>query len=97
VLPMAFYDLGENMKIQILSFVTLLFVLITWMVACIMNGLQTDKIQLIGRDHSLVVGTVLFNYAFIIAVPSMVNDLVRMKQQSFIVHQNVFFFYYLII
>lgn len=74
---MAICNLGENVKIQILSFISLIFVIITWIVACIMNGLKPDRIPIIGNDQSLLVGTVLFNYAFIITVPSMVNDLVR--------------------
>ncbi|RIA85242.1 hypothetical protein C1645_697955, partial [Glomus cerebriforme] len=77
VLPMAFCNLGENVKVQIISFIILIFVIITWIIACIMNGLKPDRIPLIGSDHSLLVGTVLFNYAFITTVPSMVNDLNR--------------------
>lgn len=76
---MAICNLGENVKIQILSFISLIFVIIVWIIACIMNGLSPNRIPLIGNDHSLLVGTVLFNYAFIITVPSMVNDLVRIK------------------
>ncbi|CAB4424326.1 unnamed protein product [Rhizophagus irregularis] len=75
VIPMAICNLGENVKIQILSFISLIIVIIIWIIACIMNGLSPNRIPLIGNDHSLLVGTVLFNYAFIITVPSMVNDL----------------------
>ncbi|GBB96910.1 hypothetical protein RclHR1_02870008 [Rhizophagus clarus] len=74
VIPMAICNLGENVKIQILSFISLIFVIITWIIACIMNGLNPDRIPVIGNDQSLLVGTVLFNYAFIITVPSMNQD-----------------------
>ncbi|KAG9297692.1 hypothetical protein G9A89_011207 [Geosiphon pyriformis] len=36
---------------------------------------QIDLVPLIGKDQSQLIGTVLFNYAFIITVPSWVNDL----------------------
>ncbi|CAI2184989.1 3197_t:CDS:2 [Funneliformis geosporum] len=77
VTPMAFCNLGENVKVQIISFVTLIFVVVTWSIACIASGLKPDRIPLIGTDQSLLVGTVLFNYAFITNVPSIVNDMNR--------------------
>ncbi|CAG8672973.1 4422_t:CDS:2 [Funneliformis mosseae] len=77
VIPMAFCDLSENVKVQIISFVTMLLVVVTWSIACIANGIKPDRIPLIGSDQSLLVGSVLFNYAFITNVPSIVNDMNR--------------------
>ena len=74
---MAFCNLGGNVKVQILSLAVLIFVIITWIIVCIMNGLKSDRIPIIGSNQSLLIRTLLFNYAFITTVPSMVNDLVR--------------------
>jgi len=38
------------------------------------HGLDTKLVPMIGYDKSQVVGTVLFNYAFILTIPSWVND-----------------------
>ncbi|GBC08293.1 hypothetical protein RclHR1_00800020 [Rhizophagus clarus] len=73
--PLAFLDLVDNMIVQILSFGTLAFIVIVWIGTFIITGLHKDYVPLIGSNQSQVVGTVLFNYAFVTTVPSWVNDL----------------------
>ncbi|CAG8543614.1 3488_t:CDS:2, partial [Cetraspora pellucida] len=46
----------------------------TWIITFIVHGLQQDLVPFIGSDQSQVVGTVLYNYAFITTIPSWVND-----------------------
>ncbi|CAH1757903.1 14013_t:CDS:2 [Entrophospora sp. SA101] len=62
VIPMTLSSLSENAKVQILVF--------------IVNGLNHNNVPLIGKDQSQLVGTILFNYAFIVFIPSLVNELV---------------------
>ncbi|CAG8494149.1 1823_t:CDS:2 [Funneliformis mosseae] len=73
--PLAFLDLVDNIIVQIASFGALVFIIITWIVTFILTGLTKDYIPLVSNDQSQVVGTVLFNYAFITTIPSWVNDL----------------------
>ncbi|CAI2190965.1 16310_t:CDS:2 [Funneliformis geosporum] len=73
--PLAFLDLVDNIIVQIASFGALIFIIITWIVTFILTGLTKDYIPLVSNDQSQVVGTVLFNYAFITTVPSWVNEL----------------------
>ncbi|CAJ0918972.1 16379_t:CDS:2 [Entrophospora sp. SA101] len=63
VIPMTLSSLSENAKVQILVF--------------IVNGLNHNNVPLIGKDQSQLVGTILFNYAFIVFIPSLVNELNR--------------------
>ena len=65
------------------SFATLIFIVVTWVVTFIMTGLHTDYVPLVSDNQSQVVGTVLFNYAFVITVPSWVNDLVSQEKLNF--------------
>src|SRR3954452_23308095 len=66
------------------SFATLVFIVITWIATFIMTGLHKDYVPLVSDNQSQVVGTVLFNYAFITTVPSWVNDLVSIKKNIYI-------------
>lgn len=67
-------DLVENIKVQIISLMTLTFIVFTWLVTFVIHGLDAGLVPMIGSDKSQVIGTVLFNYAFIITIPSWVND-----------------------
>ncbi|CAG8683463.1 14036_t:CDS:2 [Rhizophagus irregularis] len=72
--PMGIMDLVENIKVQIISLMTLTFIVLTWLVTFVIHGLDAGLVPMIGYDKSQVIGTVLFNYAFIITIPSWVND-----------------------
>ncbi|CAG8474213.1 10553_t:CDS:2, partial [Funneliformis mosseae] len=72
--PLGIMDLVENIKVQIISLMTLIFIIVTWLVTFGIHGLNTELVPMVGYDKSQVVGTVLFNYAFIMTVPSWVND-----------------------
>jgi hypothetical protein len=71
---MGIMDLVENVKVQIISLMILIFIFVTWLVTFGIHGLDKGLVPMIGHDKSQVVGTVLFNYAFIITIPSWVND-----------------------
>src|SRR5436190_18501754 len=71
---MGIMDLVENIKAQIISLMMLTFILVTWLVTFGIHGLDTRLVPMIGYDKSQVIGTVLFNYAFIITIPSWIND-----------------------
>ncbi|CAG8533432.1 15197_t:CDS:2 [Acaulospora colombiana] len=66
VIPMTWMNLSNNSRIQI-----------AWIITTIHHGLDPSRIPFIGKDQSQVVGGVLFNYAFITSVPSVVSELKR--------------------
>ncbi|CAG8723723.1 6441_t:CDS:2 [Cetraspora pellucida] len=74
VIPLGVLELVDNVRIQIASFVTLIFIIIVWLVTFIIHGLTRDFVPFVGNSQSQVVGTVLYNYAFITTVPSWVHD-----------------------
>ena len=79
------YLFTNTARVILASCATLVFIVITWIATFVMTGLHKDYVPLVSDNQSQVVGTVLFNYAFITTVPSWVNDLVSIKKQSVIV------------
>ncbi|CAG8722558.1 13198_t:CDS:2, partial [Dentiscutata heterogama] len=75
VVPMTWMRLSNNAKIQIASFLTIIFVIFAWIVALTLHGLEPKRIPIIGENQSQAVGIILFNYAFIVTVPSLANEL----------------------
>ncbi|RHZ72484.1 hypothetical protein Glove_242g37 [Diversispora epigaea] len=75
VIPASVVELVDNIRIQIVSLITLALIIISWLVTFMIHGLDSDRVPLVGTDFSQAVGTVLFNYAFIVMIPSWINDL----------------------
>nr|CAG8455456.1 1979_t:CDS:2 [Entrophospora candida] len=76
VIPMTLSSLSDNAKVQILVF--------------IVNGLNHNNVPLIGKDQSQLVGTILFNYAFIVFIPSLVNELEIQDNDNEKLKKNIF-------
>jgi hypothetical protein len=51
----------------------MLLILVEWAAWFIYNGMH-HSIPAIGPDQSQVLGTVIFNYAFVVSVPSWLNE-----------------------
>ncbi|RIB01852.1 hypothetical protein C2G38_2255946 [Gigaspora rosea] len=75
VVPLGIFSLADNVKIQIASFIGLISILAAWFITFFKHGLIDSYVPVLGNNMSQVIGTVLFNYAFIVTVPSWVNDL----------------------
>ncbi|CAG8700965.1 3028_t:CDS:2 [Acaulospora morrowiae] len=75
VFPLGIMELVDNIKVQIASFMILLFTFISWLITFMVRGLNKDLVPIVGSDESRVVGAVLFNYAFITTVPSWINEI----------------------
>ena len=72
-LPLGKGFLKEAVFVQILSFIALLTLLSQFFIEFIRQGLQFS-VPMIGDDQSELAGVVLFNFAYIIAVPSWLNE-----------------------
>ncbi|KAI8058577.1 hypothetical protein BDF22DRAFT_739993 [Syncephalis plumigaleata] len=72
--PLGFLRLVDNAIVQIASMAALIIITIGWMVTFCQLGLKTERLPAITADSGQVVGTVLFNYAFITTVPSWINS-----------------------
>jgi len=73
-IPMGFFRLDNNIIIQNCAFIMLLIVLLDWFVNFFISGLQTSRLPAFGSQMDEVLGTVIFNYAFVTTVPSWVNE-----------------------
>ncbi|RIB15126.1 hypothetical protein C2G38_2320488 [Gigaspora rosea] len=74
VIPLGILELVDNIVVQIVSFVTLILIIISWIITFIIHGLSIDLVPFIGNDQSQVIGTVLYNYAFITTVPTWIHE-----------------------
>ncbi|KAF9925582.1 hypothetical protein FBU30_004667 [Linnemannia zychae] len=73
IMPLCMLNLSENIWIQVVSCVLILVIFIQWIITFIQHGLVTSRVPAIGSDMSHTFESILFNYAFITAVPSWAN------------------------
>ncbi|KAF9435685.1 hypothetical protein BGZ76_005730 [Entomortierella beljakovae] len=85
VVPLGLLKLSENIWVQLVSFVLIIFIVLQWIVTFFIHGLDTSLVPVVGPDISQTFGTILFNYAFITTVPSWANA----KQPSVSIHKTV--------
>lgn len=52
----------------------LLLIFLEWFVNFFLVGLDFSRVPIFGSNQSQVLGTIIFNYAFVITVPSWVNE-----------------------
>lgn len=82
--PLGLFNLDDNVMVQNCAFVGLCFICVEWTIESLVIGLDFDKtdnsgsgvgsVPAIGGDQSSVFGNILFNYAFVTAVPSWCNE-----------------------
>ncbi|KAG2172173.1 hypothetical protein INT44_005544 [Umbelopsis vinacea] len=77
VVPLGFFNLVENVKVQVGSFILLIGILTEWVISFGIHGLDPSMVPATSNNSSQVVGTVLLNYAFITTIPSWVNEVRR--------------------
>jgi amino acid permease len=75
-IPLGYYNLDDNISVQIAAFWLLLIVFFLWILNFVGNISSGNSfpVKAIGHTQSGVVGTVLLNYAFVVTVPSWVNE-----------------------
>jgi hypothetical protein len=73
MLPLAFLNLDDNMWVQKASAAGLAVMLAVWVASFWMVGVNF-QVSAFGDDLRNIVGTVLFNYTYVITVPSWINE-----------------------
>lgn len=56
---------------------------VEWVAWFLFIGLDFSNIPFIGKDQTQVLGTIIFNYAYVISVPSWVNEKVSEISMKF--------------
>ena len=77
LIPMSLMNLDENILIQKISFFSCVIFSLEFLFQFWWTGLETRSIPAFGTDYSHVMGSIVFNYAFIAIIPSWVNEKVQ--------------------
>ncbi len=73
-IPMGYWNLDDNMGVQLGAFVGLCFIVLWWSGASIQEGFEGGALPVATRDFNGLVGTIFFNFAFVVTVPSWINE-----------------------
>ncbi|KFH73322.1 hypothetical protein MVEG_00539 [Podila verticillata NRRL 6337] len=73
IVPLGLMNLSENIWIQMVSAVCILLVILQWIVTFFTHGLDTSRVPVLGKDVSQTFGQILFNFAYVVNVPSWAN------------------------
>eukprot|EP01117_Protostelium_nocturnum_P013077 TRINITY_DN4853_c0_g1_i1.p1 TRINITY_DN4853_c0_g1~~TRINITY_DN4853_c0_g1_i1.p1 ORF type:complete len:521 (-),score=123.74 TRINITY_DN4853_c0_g1_i1:49-1611(-) len=73
-IPMGLFNLEDNIIVQKVAFGTLILIFIEWFYSCFWVGLDFTRIPTATTDQYEVLGSIIFNYAFITTVPSWCNE-----------------------
>lgn len=71
------------------AFFVIILVVLEWMVQFFANGLVLERVPFVGDNQSQVLGTIIFNYAFVVTVPSWVNE----KRESVSINKSIWYAY----
>lgn len=74
LMPAGFLDLDDNIYIQFTSFLVMIGSLIAFTVQFVSNGLTTRLVPAFGDNPYGGIGLLLFGFAFVVTVPSWVNE-----------------------
>jgi amino acid permease len=73
-IPIGYLNLDDNMNIQMGATFAMVTILGIWLVFFSTLGLDAANMPAFGTDYSKVLGIVVFNYCFVTAVPSWINE-----------------------
>jgi len=86
IIPLGYLNLDDNIIIQVAALIFLVSVFIDWIVLFIMTGLPERKnVTAFTTSQTNVLGTIMFNFAYITTVPSWVNE----KKPSVSIHKSL--------
>mmetsp|Transcript_6793 Transcript_6793/g.13414 ORF Transcript_6793/g.13414 Transcript_6793/m.13414 type:complete len:540 (-) Transcript_6793:1023-2642(-) len=74
LVPMSNMNLDDNIFIQKVSFYMLLVLSGEFLLQFFFQGLEHHHVPAFGGDYSHVLGSIIFNYAFIAIIPSWLNE-----------------------
>ncbi|KAG0030012.1 hypothetical protein BGZ81_003166 [Podila clonocystis] len=73
IVPLGLMNLSENIWIQMVSAVCIVLVILQWIVTFFTHGLDTSRVPALGTDISQTFGQILFNFAYVVNIPSWAN------------------------
>lgn len=87
-IPIGFWNLEENMWIQLFSCAALITLLLEFLAQFLYSGLHPEYVpasSMSGGGVGASLGSILFNFAFVVTVPSWVNE----KRRNVSIHSSL--------
>lgn len=73
--PLGYLNLDDNIWVQIICCgLLVLFVFVAWFYEFFREGIAWDTLPALGQDAGAQVGNIFFNYAYVITIPSWINE-----------------------
>ncbi len=73
-IPIGFFNLDDNIWVQVGGFVGLAICLLLWLVQFLVLGLEPSRMPALGSGYGSVLSVVVFNFGFIMTIPSWLNE-----------------------
>jgi len=73
-IPLGYYNLDDNIIVQKVAYSIFMLIAIEWFAFFSWRGLDLKRVPFWGNNQSGVLGTIIFNYAYVVSVPSWVNE-----------------------
>ena len=74
VIPLGLVNLDDNIKVQKGAFYSLIIIVLIWVGLLAAQNPTSNAVRAVGANFNTVLGTSLFNFAFVSSVPSWVNE-----------------------
>jgi len=84
IIPLGYLNLDDNIIIQVAAMIFLVGCIVDWIVLFFSTGLP-QTVPFTTKNQAGVLGTVMFNFAYITTVPSWVNE----KKPSVSIHRSL--------
>ena len=72
--PLGLYNLEDSIGVQVAAFFALFGIVALWICQFFVEGLVPRWLPAFGDSQTAMLGTVIFNFAFVISVPSWANE-----------------------
>eukprot|EP01094_Clydonella_sp_ATCC50884_P012688 TRINITY_DN22991_c0_g1_i1.p1 TRINITY_DN22991_c0_g1~~TRINITY_DN22991_c0_g1_i1.p1 ORF type:complete len:508 (+),score=99.46 TRINITY_DN22991_c0_g1_i1:392-1915(+) len=72
--PLGIFNLDENMWVQNAAFILTVCIFFMWFGTFFAIGLDFERIPAVGSDQTQVLGQIIFDFAYVITIPSWVNE-----------------------
>jgi hypothetical protein len=87
-IPMGYFNLDDNIYIQVGACMCMIVIVLgVWMADFVVTGLEFSRVAAWGPNQSQVLGTIIFNYAYVVSIPSWVNE----KREDVSINKSVWY------
>jgi len=73
-IPLGYYNSDDNIIVQKIAYSIFMLIAIEWFCFFSWRGFTLSNVPFFAYNQSQVLGTIIFNYAYVISIPSWVNE-----------------------